>query len=185
MKTPRRIAATALQQPAVPILLLINDIRAPVLGIIGFGVTQGAGAFLTKADRFDLAGIHAEQAHHAGNRFRTTLAQCQVVLRTTTGVSVAFDAHALLCVATQIAGVHFDDAAVLLGNRVAIEFKVHGPLLCQWALRVERVHYLARAGTVCSGAAAGSRTSVIEGYRAAGRQGCSQSGRSEEHTSEL
>src|SRR5690606_33234722 len=161
-------------QTAVPILLLINDIGAAVLGVIGLGVTQGAWALLTKADRFDLAGVHAQQAHHARNGFRATLAQCLVVLRTATGVGVAFDTNALLRVATQIVGVHFDQATVLLGNGVAVEFEIHGALLRQRALRVERVHDLTRAGAVGSGTGGAC---LIQGYRAASRQGGRQCGK--------
>src|SRR5690554_3439027 len=81
---------------AVPILLLINNICAAVLGVVGFGVARGTWAFLTETDGLDLAGVDTQQAHHARNGFRTTLAQCQVVLGSAAGVSVPFDTYALL-----------------------------------------------------------------------------------------
>src|SRR5690606_28347451 len=152
----------------MPILLLINDISAAVLCVISLGIAQGARTFLTEADSFDLASVHAKQVHHARNCLGATLSQCQVVLRTASCVSMALDAYTLLRIAAQVVRVHFNHAAILLGNRVAVEFEVNRTLLCQRTLRVERVHDLARAGAVRSGAAASSCT-LIKRYGAASR----------------
>src|SRR5690606_5326534 len=150
MKTPWRVARHGVAATAVSLLLLINDVCAAVFRVVGFSVAHGARTFLTEADRFDLAGVHAQQAHHARYGFRTTLAQGQVVLGTTPGVGVAFDAHPLLRVVAQVAGVHLNQAAVLFRHRVAVELEVHRALLRQGALRVEGVHDLTRTGAVRS-----------------------------------
>src|SRR5690606_15436846 len=142
----------------MPILLLINDISAAILCVIGLGIAHCARALLTKTDGLDLPCVHAKQVHHARYRFGTTLAQCQVVLGTTPCVSMAFDAHSLLRVAAKIVRVHFNHTAILLRYGIAVKLEIHRTLLCQRTLRVERVHNLARAGAVRSGAAACART---------------------------
>src|SRR5690606_7027598 len=176
MKTPRRMPATALQQTGMPILLLINDVSAAVLCVIGFSVAQGARTLLAEADGFDLTGIDAQQAHHARNGFRTTLAQRQVVFGTPACVGVALNANTLLRIAAQVVRMHFHDAAVLIGNGVAVKLEVHRALLRQRALRVEWVHNLARAGAIRSGATRAGP--LIKRHRAASRQCGGQSGES-------
>src|SRR3546814_7640400 len=77
------------------------------------------------ADGFDLRVADAQQGHHAAHSVGAALAQGQIVFGAAAFVSVALDLHALLLVRSQVAGVGFNQIAVLVGHGVAVEIEIH------------------------------------------------------------
>src|SRR5690606_20932633 len=160
-------------------LALVLDISAAVLRVVGLGGAGGAGLFLAEADGFDLRVADAQPGHHAAHGVGTAVAQGQLVFGPAASGSVALDLDTLLLVGSQVAGVGLDQATVLVGHRVAVEVKVHRTLLRQDALRVERVHDLARGGALARAGGAGLPGLVVQRDGAASGQGGSQGGNGE------
>src|SRR5690606_3173226 len=78
-------------------------------------------------------------------------------------IGVAFDEDVLLCVAGQVRGMHFNQAAILVRDGVAVKVEVNRTLLGERALWVEWVHDLPSAGRV--GATGARAAGLVKWYR--------------------